>query len=108
MAQPTFPLLQGTADLLLLKALQAGPTHGYAISRFVRERTDGFFSIEDAALYQGLHRLEARGWVEAEWGLSENNRRAKYYSLTAQGRRQLRAEVTLWKQYAAAVGRVIE
>ena len=80
----------------------------YAVSRFVRERTGGFFTIEDAALYQALHRLEARGWVEAEWGLSENNRRAKFYCLTAEGRRRLRAEVAQWKQYAAAVFKVLE
>ena len=72
-------LLQGTADLLILRALQSGAAHGYAISRWVRERTEGVLAIEDAALYQALHRLEARGWIEAEWGLSENNRKAKYY-----------------------------
>ncbi len=78
----TLSLLQGTADLLILRALQGGAAHGYAISRWVRERTDGVLAIEDAALYQALHRLEARGWIEAEWGLSENNRKAKYYGLT--------------------------
>ena len=78
----TLSLLQGTADLLILRALQGGAAHGYAISRWVRERTDGVLTIEDAALYQALHRLEARGWIEAEWGLSENNRKAKYYALT--------------------------
>ena len=76
----TLSLLQGTADLLILRALQGGAAHGYAISRWVRERTDGVLAIEDAALYQALHRLEARGWIEAEWGLSENNRKAKYYA----------------------------
>ena len=85
-------LLQGTADLLILRALQGGAAHGYAISRWVRERTDGVLAIEDAALYQALHRLEARGWIEAEWGLSENNRKAKYYGLTAAGRQQVRSE----------------
>jgi PadR family transcriptional regulator PadR len=74
----------------------------------VRERTGGVLAIEDAALYQALHRLEARDWIEAEWGLSENNRRAKYYSLTAEGRRELRAEVTTWKRYAEAVFKVID
>ena len=74
----TLNLLQGTADLLILRALQGGAAHGYAISRWVRERTDGVLAIEDAALYQALHRLEARGWIAAEWGLSENNRKAKY------------------------------
>ena len=101
-------LLQGTVDLLILRAIQHEPAHGYAISRRVRERTDGVLAIEDAALYQALHRLEAREWIEADWGLSENNRRAKYYSLTAEGRRQLKAEVTSWKRYAQAVFKLIE
>ena len=103
MSHTTLSLLQGTVDLLILRALQAGPAHGYSVSRWVRDRTEGVLAIEDAALYQALHRLEARGWIEAEWGLSENNRRAKYYSLTADGRRELRSEVTTWKRYAQAM-----
>jgi PadR family transcriptional regulator PadR len=74
----------------------------------VREQTDGAVEIEDAALYQALHRLESRGWIAAEWGVSENNRRARFYELTADGRKQLRIEVSSWKQYAAAVMKVIE
>ncbi len=101
-------LLQGTADLLILRALQPGPAHGYAVSRWVRERTEGVLAIEDAALYQALHRLEGRGWIEAEWGLSDNNRKAKYYRLTAIGRRQVRTEISVWKRYAEAVFKVIE
>ncbi len=101
-------LLQGTLDLCLLRALQKGRAHGYAVSRWVREQTDGAVEIEDAALYQALHRLESRGWIAAEWGLSENNRRARFYELTADGRKQLRVEVASWKQYAAAVMKVIE
>jgi PadR family transcriptional regulator, regulatory protein PadR len=108
MSHSTLSLLQGTVDLLILRALQAGPAHGYAVSRWVRERTDGVLTMEDAALYQALHRLEGKGWIEAEWGLSENNRRAKYYSLTADGRRQLRSEVSVWKRYAEAVFKIIE
>jgi PadR family transcriptional regulator, regulatory protein PadR len=108
MADPALSLIQGTADLLILRSLQRGPAHGYAVSRWVRERTDGVLTIEDAALYQALHRLEARGWIEAEWGLSENNRKAKYYSLTATGRKQLRDEISVWKRYAEAVFKVIE
>ena len=104
----TLSLLQGTADLLILRALQGGAAHGYAVSRWVRERTDGVLAIEDAALYQALHRLEARGWIEAEWGLSENNRKAKYYALTAAGRQQVRSEISTWKKYAEAVFKVIE
>jgi transcriptional regulator len=101
-------LVQGTVDLLILRALQAGPAHGYAVSRWVRERSDGVLALEDAALYQALHRLEGRGWIEAEWGVSENNRRARYYSLTPAGRRQLRAEVAAWKTYAGAMFKAID
>jgi PadR family transcriptional regulator PadR len=108
MSQTPVSLIQGTVDLLILRALQEGPVHGYAVSRWIRERTDAVISMEDAALYQALHRLEARAWVESEWGLSENNRRAKYYSLTATGRRRLREEVATWQRYAAAMSRVIE
>jgi PadR family transcriptional regulator, regulatory protein PadR len=108
MGHTTPYLLQGTVELLILRALQAGPGHGYSVSRWVRERTEGVLSMEDAALYQALHRLERKGWIEAEWGLSENNRRAKYYALTTEGRRQLRAEVTVWRRYAEAVFKVIE
>ena len=108
MSHTTLTLLQGTVDLLILKALQQGPAHGYSVTRWVRDRTDGVIAMEDAALYQALHRLEARGWVASEWGLSENNRRAKYYALTPTGSRQLRNEVSLWKRYAEAMFKVIE
>ena len=108
MSHSTLALLQGTVDLLILRALQPGALHGYAISRWVRERTDGVLTVEDAALYQALHRLDGKGWIASEWGLSENNRRAKYYELTAEGRRQLRAEVSTWRRYAEAVFKVIE
>ena len=108
MSTATLSLLQGTADLLILRALQRGPAHGYAVSRWVRERTDGVLAIEDAALYQALHRLEARGWIEAEWGLSENNRKAKYYRLTASGRQQVRSEILVWRKYAEAVFKLLE
>ena len=108
MGDSALGLLQGTVDLLILRALQPGPAHGYAVSRWVRERTEGVLVIEDAALYQALHRLEARGWIEAEWGLSDNNRKAKYYRLTSDGRRQVRAEISLWKRYAEAIFKVIE
>ena len=101
-------LLQGTVDLLILRALQREPAHGYAISRWVHDRTDGVLVIEDAGLYQALHRLEARGLIDAEWGLSDNNRKAKYYSLTASGRRHVRAEIASWREYAAAVFKAIE
>jgi transcriptional regulator len=101
-------LLQGTVDLLILRALQGGPSHGYSVSRWVRERTDGVLTIEDAALYQALHRLEAKRWIEAEWGVSDNNRRAKYYGLTPLGREQLRSGAATWKRYAAAMVKVLD
>jgi PadR family transcriptional regulator PadR len=108
MTASTPTLLQGTVGLLILRALQGGPAHGYTITRWIHGRTDGVLVMEDAALYQALHRLEARDWVEAEWGLSENNRRAKYYALTAKGRRQLKSETTAWRRYAAAMLKVID
>ena len=105
---PTAPtLLQGTVDILILRALAWEPMHGYAVTRWIRERSDGVLAIEGAALYQALHRLERRRWVAAEWGTSENNRRAKFYRLTADGRRQLRAESSAWREYAGAVTRVL-
>ena len=104
----TLSLMQGTVDLLILRALQQRPSHGYEVSRWVHQRTDAVLTLEDAALYQALHRLEERGWIESEWGLSENNRRAKFYELTAEGKRQLRAEVSAWKRYAEAIFKVIE
>ena len=102
------PLLKGTVDLLILQALRQGPSHGYEVSRFVHERTDGVLTVEEAALYQALHRLEAKGWIEAEWGLSDNNRRAKYYALTDAGRKQLRSGTSVWKRYANAVFKILE
>ena len=108
MPRQPMTMLQGTVDLLILHALQAGPTHGYAVTRWIRERTGGTLALEDAALYQALHRLEARGWIDADWGVSENNRRARFYSLTAGGRRQLKAEADTFRRYATAVFKVID
>src|SRR5437764_2190608 len=100
-------LLQGTLDLLVLKALKWGPRHGYAVASWIRDVTDERLQIEEGALYTALHRMEKRGWLEAEWGLSENNRRAKYYQLTTSGRKQLRAKTTVWTEYASAVFKVL-
>jgi PadR family transcriptional regulator len=99
----SLPLIQGTLDLLVLRALAAGGNHGYGIAMLVRARTDGVLAIEDAALYQSLHRLEGQGFVEAEWRPSENNRRARYYTLTTDGRKRLREETATWRRYAHAV-----
>src|SRR5262245_18935410 len=101
-------LVKGTLDELILKTLSWGAMHGYGVSRSIRQRTDGVLAIEDAALYQALHRLERRKWVLAEWGVSENNRRAKYYQLTALGRKQLLNEDNVWRTYARAVFQVLE
>jgi transcriptional regulator len=101
-------LLQGTLDVLVLKSLVFGPRHGYAVARWIKDTSDDALTVEDRALYVALHRLENRGWVSAEWGLSENNRRAKYYRLTAAGRRQLGAETARWSRYAAAVFKVLD
>lgn len=100
-------LLQGTLDLLVLKALSWNTGHGYAVATWIRERSDDEFLVEEGALYPALHRLERRGWLESEWGLSENNRKAKYYRLTGKGRAQLRAEVSRWARYVSAVGKVL-
>jgi transcriptional regulator len=101
-------LMQGTADILILKAVSWGPIHGFAISKWLRLATDGCLGFEDAGLYQALHRLERSRWVRSEWGLSANNRRAKYYELTPLGRRQLQREAATWRNYAAAVARVLD
>jgi PadR family transcriptional regulator PadR len=100
-------MLQGTVDILILRTLAWEPMHGYAISRWLDARSDGVLSVDGAALYQALHRLENRKWVSASWGVSENNRKAKYYTLTAAGRAQLRNESAVWKTYAEAVAKVL-
>src|SRR5665213_320970 len=100
-------LLQGTLDVLVLRALSWGPAHGYAIARFIHHGSDGSFTVIDGALYTSLHRMEERGWVEAEWGTSEKGKRAKFYRLTTAGRRALRAETTSWNEYVAAHARVM-
>jgi PadR family transcriptional regulator PadR len=100
-------LLQGTLDLLVLKSLSWGAMHGYGVATWIRERSEEEFLVEEGALYPALHRLERRSWVESEWGLSENNRKAKFYRLTGKGRAQLKSEVSLWERYVSAVGKVL-
>jgi transcriptional regulator len=100
-------LLKGTLDVLILRTLDRGAMHGYGVSRWIRERTEGRLAIEDAALYQALHRLERKGWIAAEWGASENNRRAKYYRLTPRGRTRLEHALAEWREYAEAVDSVL-
>jgi PadR family transcriptional regulator PadR len=108
MPSPTaLPLVQGTLDLLVLRTLAAGPMHGYGIASLVDERTRGELIIEDAALYQALHRLDRQGLVDAEWKASDNNRRARYYTLTPAGRRRLREDTANWRRYTRAVEAVL-
>jgi transcriptional regulator len=104
----TSDLLHGTLDLLVLKALATQPLHGFGLSRWIEERTRGEIEIVDSALYKALHRLEDNGAIDAEWGVSDNNRKAKYYSLTPKGRQLLRTETATWKRYVAAITGVIE
>jgi PadR family transcriptional regulator PadR len=108
MPTPPLPLVQGTLDLLVLSTLAGGTLHGYGIANAVRRRTEGDLAIEDAALYQALHRLDRQGVVEAEWRPSENNRRARYYTLTPAGRKRLREEAAHWRRYARAIEAVLQ
>jgi PadR family transcriptional regulator, regulatory protein PadR len=100
-------LVQGTLDVLVLKTLSWGPRHGYAVARWIHDTSREELRVEDRALYVSLHRLEARGWVESEWGLSENNRKAKFYQLTPAGRKALREQAERWGRYAKAIDRVL-
>jgi transcriptional regulator len=106
-ARASLPLLPGTVDLLVLRSLTGGAMHGYGVAAAIQERTGGQLALEDAALYQALHRLERRGLVGAEWRASENNRRARYYTLTAEGRRKLRDDTAAWRRYSRAVDAVL-
>ena len=101
-------LLHGTLDILVLKTLSWAPMHGYSIAKWIEDTTRDELTVVDAALYKSLHRLEEAGAVASEWGLSDNNRKAKYYSLTTRGRQMLRADAATWRRYAAAVHRVLE
>ena len=108
MSRTPSELLQGTVDILILRALAWEPMHGYAISRWLDARSNGVLAVDGATLYQALHRLEERRLVSASWGTSENNRKAKYYTLTAAGRSRLRAESAVWRTYAEAVTKVLK
>jgi PadR family transcriptional regulator, regulatory protein PadR len=107
MTRAGLAVLQGTLDLVVLRALTSGPRHGYQVARWVRQTTDGALIVEDGALYTALHRLEKRGLLESAWGATEQNRRAKFYSLTAEGRHRLAAETQTWTQYAEAMFKVL-
>ena len=107
MAETDLDLLRGTLDVLILKALSWGPRHGYAVAEWIKMISDEDLLVEEGPLYTALHRLERNGWLTAEWGYSENNRRAKYYQLSRAGRQELRAEVSSWERYARAVGKAL-
>lgn len=104
---PREPLLQGTLDLLILRALAAGPRHGHAIAKWIQAASDDVLLVPEGSLYPALHRLEAKGWLAAEWGVSENNRQARHYALTRAGRKQLELEGAAWARLSSAIERVL-
>jgi PadR family transcriptional regulator PadR len=106
-AAPDNSLLQGSLDLLILRTLAGGAKHGYAIARHIHVVSDEALRVEEGSLYPALHRMERRGWIEAEWGASEANRRAKFYRLTRKGRSQLKQQTAAWEAVVAAVGKVL-
>lgn len=108
MATVSLPLLQGTLDLIVLRTVALGPIHGYGVAAVVRERTNGELTVEDAALYQALHRLERQGLIDAEWRPSENNRRARYYALTPAGKKRLAEQAVHWRRYARALDALLK
>ena len=107
MPSPDLDLLRGTLDLLILKTLSWGPMHGLAVLRWIEQTTHDRLQIEEGALYPALHRMERKGWLDAEWGFTQNNRKAKYYRLTAAGRKQLAAEASKWSRYAEVMQPVL-
>jgi PadR family transcriptional regulator PadR len=106
--RPDGELVQGTLDMLILKTLAGGSTHGYGIAQTIRRTSDDVLRVEEGSLYPALHRLELDGMIDSEWGLSANNRRAKYYRLTARGRKQLLEEANNWRRLSEAIARVME
>src|SRR5690348_11240485 len=101
-------LLQGTLDLLILRTLQTGPMHGWAVSERIQQVSQEVLQVNQGSLYPALHRLEHQGWIKAQWGVSELGRRARFYQLTATGRKQLEREADTWARFTAAIGRVLE
>src|SRR3954462_11939755 len=107
MARTQIDLLQGTLDLIVLKALSWGPMHGFGLARWIQLTTEDALQVEEGSLYPALYRMENRGWIKAQWALTENGRRAKYYKLTAAGRRQPAAELETWARMSAAMGKIV-
>ncbi len=108
MASDPMQLLQGTLDVLVLKTLTWGPNHGYGVARWIRETTDDALAIEDGALYTSLHRMERRGWIESDWGVTDGGRRVKQYAITTAGKRALSTQATQWQRYVVAVAKVLQ
>lgn len=108
MSGDSLDLLKGTLDLLILKSLSGGPRHGYAVASWIRDVTDDALEVQEGVLYPALHRLERRGYVSSEWGLSDTNRKVKQYELTAAGRSELQERESEWEQYTAAMGKVLD
>ena len=106
--KPRFDLLQGTLDLLILRTLITGPSHGHAIAKHIQRTSEELLQVETGSLYPALHRLEAQGWIAAAWGLSDKGKRARFYRLTAQGRKQLAAERSKWEALSRAIGLVLK
>jgi transcriptional regulator len=107
MSKPKMEMVKGTLDILILKSLSWGSMHGYGVMRWIRETTDDALQVEEGALYPALHRMEERGWLRAEWGVSENNRRAKFYTLTSAGRDQLQIGSSRWTTFAESVAKIL-
>jgi transcriptional regulator len=102
------PILQGSLDLLVLQSLNNGPLHGYDIARHLKQTSKDYLQVEEGSLYPALHRMERRGWIKSTWGVSENNRRAKFYQLTSRGTKQLDVEIKSWREMSVAVDRVLK
>lgn len=107
MSKKKAPILQGSLDLLVLQSLKQGPMHGYSITRHLKSASKDYLQIEEGSLYPALHRMEKRGWIEAHWGTSESNRRAKFYQLTSDGKKQLKAETAAWEKMSEAINQVV-
>ena len=107
MRRPKTEILPGTLNMLVLRVLLSGPHHGYAVARRIQQASDDVLKVEEGSLYPALHRMEKRGWLVSEWGVSESNRRAKYYRLSRSGRARLRAQTSDWERYSLAIGQVL-
>ena len=108
MAKQKADLLQGTLDMLILKALTHGPMHGYGVGQRIMQLAEEMLKVEEGSLYPALYRLEERGWIKSEWGTSENNRSARFYKLTAAGRKQLNVEEANWERFVSVIGKVLQ